>query len=144
MDMFETAGRQTMEAYVAGGYYIVKRLVYRGTYKSVILNLPKDWLDSVRNSRTLKSFLIDIEDEELTLTPYFDNDPYADNKFHMVKPPIVSGSSVGVILPMDWVQFISREKAPVYLLLDRKIGLMKVKPYYNSIPELEAKREAII
>ena len=68
-----------MEAYVDGGYYIVKRPVYLGktekTIGSVAVTIPKEWLDAIGSGKTLHYFLLDMKDTMFVVKPYFEPIP---------------------------------------------------------------------
>ena len=150
--MFESLGRQSMEAYIGGKYYTVKRPLYRGASHSTTITLPKDWLSDVSNERVLISLLLNINDDVLTIKPHYSEKSYDDGKFHIVRLPIythrqgedATKGSVAVAIPADWIVYLNRDKPVRYFLLEDRIGMMLVTPHYESIPDLEIPKEDVI
>lgn len=67
--MFETRGRKNLEAYVDGGYYIVKKPINFAGSLAVVL--PKDWLESISLGRKITYFLLDPKDTQMTIKLFF-------------------------------------------------------------------------
>jgi hypothetical protein len=65
---------------------------------------------------------------------------YVDGNYVMVKKPLMSGNdkrNMVIVLPKEWVDQNSQNKAIKYLLLDVKDALITVKPYYEAIEGVE-------
>lgn len=71
--MYETKGRKSIEAYVDGGFYIVKK-PQRQKGGSVSLTLPKDWLSMLETikGKPITYLLLDVKDNMLIVKPYFE------------------------------------------------------------------------
>ena len=67
---------------------------------------------------------------------------YVDGDMYVVKKPLKLRGSVALLLPKEWLDIASavagKEVADVrYFLLDVKDTLLTIRPYYESIPELD-------
>ena len=76
--MFETRGRKSKEAYVDGGYYVVKRPNVIGG--STFVGIPKDWIDAVSLDRPLLYFLLDLKDTQIIIRPHFEGIPELEDE----------------------------------------------------------------
>jgi hypothetical protein len=74
--MFETRGRKSIEAYVDGGFYKIKKPYHLSENTTAVL-LPKDWIDTLETikGKPIKYFLLDVKDTLITIKPYFDDIP---------------------------------------------------------------------